>query len=200
MTNDKQAILVILSRILDYPDQLFFEEQSLIVSFIQEYISTEDSQKEVVKRISPLYELSLKELQELYVETFDYKDNTNLYLTAHELGDSRKRGVALIELQKQIHEAGYECVTKELADYIPMLLELLAVVPEEEKISNLSARLAYAMDRILTNLPNSNPYKKVMELGMIYVFETPELEKISRLEILREEADLNELPYPLMYR
>ena len=134
------------------------------------------------------------------METFDYKDNTNLYLTAHELGDSRKRGAALIELQKQIHEAGYECDTKELADYIPMLLELLAVAPEEEKISNLSGRLAYAMDRILTNLPSSNPYKKAMELVMMFVFEAPELEEIAKLEILREEADLNELPYPLMYR
>ena len=53
MTNEKQAILVILSRMLDYPDQLFFEEQSSIVSCIQEYIPTEDSRKEVVKRIVP---------------------------------------------------------------------------------------------------------------------------------------------------
>jgi nitrate reductase delta subunit len=200
MTNEKQAILVILSRLLDYPNQLFFEEQSSIVSFIQEYISTEDSRKEVVNRIGPLYELSLKELQELYVETFDYKDHTNLYLTAHELGDSRKRGIALIDLQKQIHEAGYECVTKELADYIPLLFELLAISQDEEKISNLSARLAYAVDRILTNLPCSNPYKKAIELVMMFVFDTPESEEISKLEILREEADLNELPYPLMYR
>jgi nitrate reductase molybdenum cofactor assembly chaperone NarJ/NarW len=200
MTNEKKAILVILSRLLDYPDQLFFEEQSSIESFIQEYIPNEDNQTEVVNRIGPLYELSLKEIQELYVETFDYRDNTNLYLTAHELGDSRKRGGALIQLQKQIHEAGYECSNKELADYIPMLLELLAVAPKEEKVSNLSGRLAYAMDRILTNLPSSNPYKKALELVMMFVFEAPGSEEITKLEILREEADLNELPYPLMYR
>ena len=60
--------------------------------------------KEVLKRIDPLFEMSEKELQELYVETFDYKEKTNLYLTAHELGDSRKRGAALIKLQKLICE------------------------------------------------------------------------------------------------
>jgi nitrate reductase delta subunit len=200
MTDEKKAILVILSRLLDYPEHTFFAEQSSTELFIQEYIPFADSQKEVFKRIRSLYELSLKELQELYVETFDYKDQTNLYLTAHELGDSRKRGTALIELQKQIHEAGFVYVGKELADYIPLLLELLAVASEDEIFSHLSGRLAYAINRILINLPNSNPYKKAIELLMMFVFETPESEKITSLEILREEADLNELPYPLMYR
>jgi len=200
MTSEKKVILVILSRLLDYPNRSFFEEQSSVMSFIHEYIPTLDIQKEVLNRIAPLYNLSLKDLQELYVETFDYKDKTNLYLTAHELGDSRKRGFALIQLQKQTREAGFECANKELADYIPMLLELLAVAPEEEKFFNLSRRLAYAVNRIITNLPSNNPYKKAIELVMMFVFETPESEEINKLEILREEADLNELPYPLMYR
>lgn len=54
---------------------------------------------EILERIAPLFKMPLLELQEHYVETFDYKDKTGLYLTAHELGDSRKRGAALIKLQ-----------------------------------------------------------------------------------------------------
>lgn len=200
MKDEKKAILVILSRLLDYPDQTFIDEQSSILSLIKEYLLSDDVQDEVLKRITPLYSMNLKDLQELYVETFDYKERTNLYLTAHELGDSRKRGVALIQLQKLICEVGYEYEGKELADYIPMLLELLAIAPEDEKFINLSRRVAYAINRLLDNLPSGNPYKNAVELLMMNVFEAPGLEEISSLEILREEADLDELPYPLMYR
>jgi nitrate reductase delta subunit len=35
---------------------------------------------------------------------------------------------------------------------------------------------------------------------MLYVFDAPDSEEISRLANLREEADLEELPFPLMYR
>lgn len=199
MMNEKKAILMLLSRILDYPYTTFTEEQATITGLIRECISSEDIQKEVLCRIDLFYQLPLAQLEQLYVETFDYKEKTNLYLTAHELGDSRKRGSALIQLQKLISEAGFEYVGKDLADYIPMLLELLAVTPEEEKYIKLSRRIAYAIDRILTNLPDDNPYKKALELGMMYVFETPDAEEISALEKLREEADLDELPYPLMY-
>lgn len=200
MRNEQKAILVILSRVLDYPNQSLFTEKPMIVSLIEEYISKEDIQKEVFNRIDPLFNMSLTELQELYVETFDYKEKTNLYLTAHELGDSRKRGFALVQLQKMIHDSGFESMNKELADYIPMLLEFLAVSSEEEKVFNLSGRLAYAIQRIITNLPDCNPYRKALELVLMFVFEAPEQEKITKLETLREEADLNELPYPLMYR
>ncbi|MCH6267355.1 MULTISPECIES: nitrate reductase molybdenum cofactor assembly chaperone [Neobacillus] len=198
--NEEKAILMLLSRLLDYPDTSFFEDQETIISFIYESITSEDIQKEVLNRIYPFYQMPSVQLEQLYVETFDYKEGTNLYLTAHELGDSRNRGFALIQLQKLISEAGLEYIGHDMADYIPMLLELLAVVPEEEKINKLSRRIAYAVDRILTNLPEDNPYKKALELGMMYVFETPDAEEISALERLREVADLDELPYPLMYR
>jgi nitrate reductase delta subunit len=200
MTDEKKAILVVVSRILDYPNQPFFEERSSMFSFIHENISSEDVRKEVKNRIYPLYEMSLKDLQELFVETFDYKEKTNLYLTAHELGDSRKRGIALIQLQKLIFEAGFDFVGKELADYIPMLLEFLAVAPEEERFFNLSQRVAYAIQRILNNLSDRNPYFPAVELLPLFVFEASGLEEISKFEYLHEEADLNELPFPLMYR
>jgi nitrate reductase delta subunit len=200
MINEKKAILAILSRVMDYPEDSFFEEQESIHAFIGESISSEEIQTELFERLKPLYQLSLKDLQELYVNTFDYKDQANLYLTAHELGDSRKRGFALIQLQKQITEAGFETTGKDLADYIPMLLEFLAVAEEDDNYDKLSRRLAYAIHRILSQLPDENPYKKVIEIGMRFVFETPNAEEMSALEILREHADLDELPYPLMYR
>ncbi|ETI68957.1 nitrate reductase molybdenum cofactor assembly chaperone [Neobacillus vireti] len=200
MTNESAVLLFIMSRMLEYPNNSFFEEKSVIEEFVNENIHSETNRKEILKRIQPLYEMGLKDLQELYVETFDYKEKTSLYLTAHELGDSRKRGAALIKLQKLICEGGYEYEGKELADYIPMLLELLAVAPEEENFIRLKRRLSFAIHRLLNNLPSSNPYSKAIDLLMMFVFEAPGLEEVALLENGREEADLDELPYPVMYR
>lgn len=202
MTKEAKAILIIMARLLDYPHVDFFEEGKRIKEFVDEQISSVNMRKEILERIQPLYEMSsLNELQELYVETFDYKDQTGLYLTAHELGDSRKRGTALIQLQKLIYEGGFEYEGKDLADYIPMLLELVAIAPDEdEKFAKLERRLAFAIQRILNALPSSNPYHRIVDLIMMFVLEAPESEEIALLENEREEADLDELPYPMMYQ
>ncbi|MBO0961731.1 nitrate reductase molybdenum cofactor assembly chaperone [Neobacillus sp. MM2021_6] len=200
MTNESAAILVIMSRILEYPNHSFFEELPAIENFLDESIQSESLRMEIFKGIQPLYELDLMDLQELYVETFDYKEQTSLYLTAHELGDSRKRGAALVKLQKLICEGGYEYEGKELADYIPMLLELLAVAPKGENFLRLERRLSFAIHRLLNHLSNDNPYSKAIDLMMKFVFTAPGIEELALLENEREEADLEELPYPMMYR
>lgn len=200
MRDDISTLLVFVSRFLDYPNLTFFEECSNIDNYVNKNISSEELKKEVTQRLKPLFLLDLKNLQELYVETFDYKEKSGLYLTAQELGDSRKRGSALIQLQKLIIDLGFEQVSKELADYIPMLMELLAVAPENEDASFLKRRLAYAINRIYTHLPSGNLYHQVLGILMTFVFEAPNLEEIAQLENEREEADLEELPYPMLYR
>ena len=200
MTEEKSTILLILSRVLEYPDPPFFKGSSEMAKYMKEHLTSPVLQKELIKRLRPLYAMGLKELQELYVETFDHKEKTSLYLTAHELGDSRKRGFALIQIQNLIVEAGFELMGKELADYIPMLLELLAVASEDENVGRLKGRLANAIHRIRTHLPDSNPYHQVMDILMTYVFESPSVEELARWEYEREEADLDPLPYPMLYQ
>ncbi len=200
MMTEKQATLLIMSQLLDYPDQQFFSERTLLEDCINETFSSEDLRKEFFKRIDPLFEMSENDLKQLYVETFDYIEKTNLYLTAHELGDSRKRGAALIKLQKLICESGFEYEGKQLADYIPMLLELLAVMEEDKNFIYLSKRMAVAIQRLLNNLHTSNPYYQAIEVLMEFVFQAPGAEKIKLMEREYEQADLDELPYPLMYR
>src|SRR5690606_13722809 len=145
---------------------------------------------EILERITPLFKMPILELQELSVETFDYKDKTGLYLTAHELGDSRKRGAALIKLQKLIVEGGFEYHGNEIVDYIPMLFELLAHSTEAVNFERLYRRIAFAVARIHKNLMDSNPYKRIVDLQMMSVFEAPEAQEITILETPREDADL----------
>lgn len=202
MNHDENGILLLMSRLLDYPDERFGEQRLMMEEFVHEHLSSAECREDVLKAMAPLYEKPILELQELYVETFDYKERANLYLTAHEMGDSKKRGAALIKLQKLIVEAGFEYNGKDLADYIPMLLELLALAPapEEEGFLQLSRRLAYAIHRIQKNLPESHLYYNIFGVLTKYVFEAPGSEEIALLERGREESDQDEMPYPLMYR
>lgn len=196
MNEVSQIILAIAARVLSYPDGVESFET------ISEWIRLEapkELQDPLKEAIQPLTDLSLEELRELYVATFDMKEQTALYLTAHELGDSRKRGAAMIKLQKMIIMAGFEREDGELADFIPMLFEFLAIAEENRHTERLTRRLAYGTQRIMDHLEEENPFTPLFKLLMSLVFVPPSKEEIANLEREREEADLEEMPYPLVY-
>ncbi|UJL48136.1 nitrate reductase molybdenum cofactor assembly chaperone [Virgibacillus sp. NKC19-16] len=200
MKQEEQAVLVIASRLLGYPTDTFIEEKQNIQECVEENIETSELKIELIASYDPLFRLSSQEIRELYVSTFDLKSKLGLYLSAHEFGDSSKRGAALIKLQKIINEAGFEREGDELADYMPMLFELLAVVPESKYHERLYRRLAVAIQRMLNNIDTENPYKGILQVLMRYIFPEPTTEEVAKLEFDREEADLEELPYPIMYQ
>ncbi|MBP1969919.1 nitrate reductase delta subunit [Virgibacillus natechei] len=197
---EERAILVIASRLLGYPTAELVKDHQDINECVEENIETSELEIELVASYDPLFRLPSQEIQELYVATFDLKSKLGLYLTAHELGDSTKRGAALIKLQKIINQAGFEREGDELADYMPMLFEFLAVAPEAPNHDRLYRRLAVAIQRMLNNIDEGNPYAGILQVLMRYVFPEPTKEEVARLEFDREEADLEELPYPIMYQ
>ncbi|MEC2160466.1 nitrate reductase molybdenum cofactor assembly chaperone [Virgibacillus halodenitrificans] len=200
MGPQERAILIIASRVLSYPDADLFEAKEDINACMSEEIPSVAARNRLQVAINPLFDFKPEELQQLYVSIFDLKAKFGLYLSAHELGDSPKRGAALIKLQKLINVAGYDRTDNELADYIPMLLEFLAVSPETENSARLVKRLSVALQRIKEHLPENNPYYGIFSVLMDFVFPQPTREDIKKLEFEREEADLEELPYPIMYK
>ena len=70
------------------------------------------------------------ELAQAYVETFDLRRRTSLYLTYYLHGDTRKRGMALLRLRRLYSAAGLEAATGELPDYLPLMLEFAALAPD----------------------------------------------------------------------
>lgn len=191
-------VLLIASRLIHYPGNDFDRDLEWMMNELEN--ETQGETKEAWTSIVQLFQsMPLEELKKIYVETFDWKEKTGLYLTAQELGDSRKRGAALIKLQKLINEAGFDRLDGELADYIPMLYEFLAVAQENPAVERLKRRLAAATFRISENIEEKNPYALVFKRLMTDVFLAPSVEELENLKKERETADLEELPYPLMY-
>lgn len=74
----------------------------------------------------------LTEVQARYVETFDLRRRCSLYLTYYAYGDTRKRGVALVQLKQAFRDAGWEPADEELPDHLAVVLELASAEGAQE--------------------------------------------------------------------
>lgn len=197
MDQQQKTILLIASRLLSYPEGVL-DEQSLD-EFIDMHMKSEEIKGELKVAYAPLVRLPLLLHKELYVETFDLRSKTGLYLTAHELGDSPKRGAALLRLKNMLRRSGLDHIEEELADYLPLLFEYLAVSEELEEHERLIRRIGTALKRIYDNIDDKS-YAQLIQLLIKYVFPTPSEEEMKRMAFEREEADLENMPYPIMYQ
>lgn len=66
-------------------------------------------------------------VQSEYVRVFDLRRRCCLYLTYYTAGDTRGRGVALVEFSAAYRAAGLELIGGELPDFLPAVLELASV-------------------------------------------------------------------------
>ncbi|GIE83208.1 nitrate reductase molybdenum cofactor assembly chaperone [Actinoplanes philippinensis] len=69
---------------------------------------------------------TLTEVQRHYVETFDLRRRSGLYLTYYLHGDTRKRGMALLMLKQRYRAHGLRLNGGELPDLLPIVLEFAA--------------------------------------------------------------------------
>lgn len=81
---------------------------------------------------------NLSFLQENYVSIFDRQKKYSLYLFEHIHGDSRERGTAIIDLQNLYKNHNFDISeAKELPDYIPLFLEFISLMEEENAYNML---------------------------------------------------------------
>jgi len=64
--------------------------------------------------------------EERYVELFDRSRAVSLHLFEHLYGEGRDRGQAMVDLKNLYERAGYQLATRELPDYLPVVLEYLS--------------------------------------------------------------------------
>jgi nitrate reductase delta subunit len=63
-----------------------------------------------------------------YVATFDHRKRCCLFLTYYAHGDTRNRGMALLELKQTYAAAGLALTDSELPDHLAVMLEYAAIV------------------------------------------------------------------------
>jgi len=115
-----------------------------------------------------------------YVETFDLRRRCALYLTYYRHGDTRKRGMAMLEFKGAYRAAGLVPDESELPDYLPMVLDFAAAHPRGEKL--LRAHRA-DLELLLRALREAeSPYADAVEgvCAVLPALRRPELATVAR--------------------
>lgn len=130
--------LVIVSRLLEYPDAALWQHQQEMFEAIA---ASENLQKEDAHALGiflrDLTALDPLDAQAQYSELFDRGRATSLLLFEHVHGESRDRGQAMVDLLAQYEQHGLQLNSRELPDHLPLYLEYLAQLPKSEAVGGL---------------------------------------------------------------
>jgi nitrate reductase delta subunit len=88
--------------------------------------------------VEELAERDIYDLEEQFVLLFDRSRTLSLNLFEHVHGESRDRGGAMVSLVENYREGGFDPVTSELPDHLPVLLEFLSMRPFAEAQDTLA--------------------------------------------------------------
>jgi len=116
----------VVSLLLDYPDEVLVSRVPMLRDVVE---ALPDAQREpLTEMLDTLEQRDLRELQQEYVDTFDVTRKCSLHLTYFTQGDTRRRGVALVEFKQAYRKAGVEFDSDaELPDHLCVVLEFGAV-------------------------------------------------------------------------
>ncbi|MFV9510104.1 nitrate reductase molybdenum cofactor assembly chaperone [Tepidibacillus sp. LV47] len=165
-----REILHLISILLQYPDPEWFEAD------LERGINDlSDLNPEIYEKLRSFFQFirqtTIDKLQDLYVQTFDFNEKTNLYLTYSKMKEEKKRGVVLAELKQFYEQAGFIMETDELPDYFPLFLEFITVAKDEE-IKKLLAAFLPAIETLKDELLAINsPYANLVEASLFILHQ-----------------------------
>jgi nitrate reductase delta subunit len=116
-----------LSALLSYPTAELRQALPEIAEAISasSLIAVRDRQA-LSRLIDELAGGDLLDAEARYVELFDRGRATSLNLFEHLHGESRDRGQAMVELKSHYERAGFDLASRELPDFLPVVLEYLS--------------------------------------------------------------------------
>lgn len=128
-----------LSLILSYPtrelQQAMPEISAVLASDARLTAAARRALRPLVEELSGR---DIYDLEEQFVLLFDRSRTLSLNLFEHVHGESRDRGGAMVSLVETYREGGFDPVTSELPDHLPVLLEFLSTRPFAEAQDTLA--------------------------------------------------------------
>ncbi|MEX5516560.1 nitrate reductase molybdenum cofactor assembly chaperone [Pseudophaeobacter sp. 1A09344] len=128
-----------LSLILSYPTRELQQAMPEIGAVLASDIRlTAAARRALRPLVEELTGRDIYDLEEQFVLLFDRSRTLSLNLFEHVHGESRDRGGAMVSLVETYREGGFDPVTSELPDHLPVLLEFLSTRPFAEAQDTLA--------------------------------------------------------------
>ncbi|MEU1790269.1 nitrate reductase molybdenum cofactor assembly chaperone [Streptomyces sparsogenes] len=115
------------SLLLAYPDEQF--EQHLALVGRVAAVLPEPVARPLLRFTTQAEQTAIADLATAYVATFDHRKRCCPYLTYYAHGDTRKRGMALLQLKQVYAKGGWRLGDDELPDHLAVVLEFAATDP-----------------------------------------------------------------------
>lgn len=151
-----------LAVLLSYPSEAVRERIPAAAAVLaDEVLIPSPVRRALARLVQDLSEGDLLDQQERYVWLFDRTRSLSLNLYEHVHGESRDRGQAMVALLELYRSKGLELSANELPDYLPVFLEFLSTLPDEEA-SSLLGEAAHVLSALGERLhKRDSPYRAV---------------------------------------
>lgn len=151
---------MIASILLDYPGENYAEQLD-VIRFELDKVEPGVAD-ELQSYIDWASGVEVREVEDLYVSTFDQRRKCSLYLTYYSSGDTRMRGAAIVSFKQAFESVGWTVSAGELPDYLPAVLELSARTGDEvaEQLINVHRDGLEVLRSALENL--QSPWASVV--------------------------------------
>lgn len=124
----------LLAELFWYPDLAYTDRVKPAHEFLAANYPDAAKEMDAFVRLFPFTKLS--EMEELFTRSFDVQSTTTLDVGYVLFGEDYKRGELLANLNREHNESGLDC-RGELADHLPNLLRLIAIIGKEPEKSEL---------------------------------------------------------------
>jgi nitrate reductase assembly molybdenum cofactor insertion protein NarJ len=124
----------LLAALFEYPQADFPQRVEDVSQFLEGRYTKAGASLDQFQALLPASDLLC--MQELFTRSFDVQAVTTLDIGYVLFGDDYKRGEMLANLNREHLQAGIDCGT-ELADHLPNILRLLAVLEDQDLVSDL---------------------------------------------------------------
>ena len=125
-TNNYQDTLALAAYLFDYPNDAWWEKLPACREAVAE-LKSQQNRQVITDLLDYIEAMGQKEYEEFYVRTFEFSNNTNLYLTMHDRTDFGKQAREMLEFKNLFLENDFD-LRKELPDFLPAILELTASI------------------------------------------------------------------------
>ena len=164
-----RPILEVLSLLIDYPTADTFTESNRTL-IEQDKALSKDERRSLLEIFDQLAKPALLKQQTNYTGLFEMNRRYTLYMSYYKMTDSRERGTVLAKLKMLYEMFGVAETTSELSDYLPLMLDFLAVGDffDDPRRKDIQLALSVIEDGTYNLLKNAvidseNPYIKLVK-------------------------------------